>query len=90
MCGLQLNKRLQLKLQGIFYGPRPRPKYLKREHVVTAVGYGIDEGSGKEYILLKNSWGSDWGEGGFMKILRCDGTPEGVCGIYSAALYPTM
>merc|ERR1712157_186667 len=33
-------------------------------HAVQAVGYSSD------YWLIRNSWGSSWGESGFMKVSR--------------------
>jgi C1A family cysteine protease len=27
-----------------------------------AVGYGVDFKTGESYLVLKNSWGTDWGE----------------------------
>ncbi|KAH7822153.1 putative cathepsin B5 cysteine protease [Monocercomonoides exilis] len=37
-------------------------------HAVKSVGWGVE--GGVKYWLLANSWGSDWGEKGFFKILR--------------------
>jgi cathepsin L len=39
------------------------------DHAVLAVGYGIDEEKGP-YWLLKNTWGPDWGENGYIRIKR--------------------
>ncbi|KAJ1402151.1 Peptidase C1A, papain C-terminal [Sesbania bispinosa] len=58
-------------------------------HGVTAIGYGTEE-DGTKYWLIKNSWGTTWGEEGYMKLLRESGQPEGLCGIAMQASYPTM
>ena len=44
-------------------------------HAVTVVGYGTQ--GGVDYWLIKNSWGRDWGEQGYMKLKR----GVGMCGI---------
>ena len=54
-------------------------------HGVLAVGY---ETSGTPYYKVKNSWGSGWGDQGFIKIGITDGA--GVCGIQKDAAYPTL
>eukprot|EP00928_Gymnodinium_smaydae_P013487 TRINITY_DN14916_c0_g2_i1.p2 TRINITY_DN14916_c0_g2~~TRINITY_DN14916_c0_g2_i1.p2 ORF type:complete len:393 (+),score=79.39 TRINITY_DN14916_c0_g2_i1:61-1239(+) len=38
------------------------------DHAVTLFGYGQDKG--KKYWLVRNSWGSSWGEQGFIRLLR--------------------
>lgn len=44
------------------------PKDSVIDHAVTLYGYG-KEGSTK-YWLIRNSWGSGWGESGFIRLLR--------------------
>ena len=38
-------------------------------HSVTAVGYGEDT-DGFAFWKIRNSWGSDWGEGGNIRFAR--------------------
>ncbi|XP_077229127.1 senescence-specific cysteine protease SAG39-like [Tasmannia lanceolata] len=58
------------------------------DHGVTAVGYGTSA-DGTKYWLVKNSWGSGWGESGYIKMQRDIGAKEGLCGIAMKASYPT-
>ena len=52
------------------------------DHGVLVVGYGTE--NGEDYWLVKNSWSSDWGDEGYVKIGRSSSTNDpGVCGIAS-------
>jgi len=59
------------------------------DHAVLAVGYGTE--SGTDYWLVKNSWGADWGDNGYFKVLR-DMTKNdaGMCGIQQTPCYPIL
>ncbi|CAF1240174.1 unnamed protein product [Rotaria magnacalcarata] len=66
-------EQLQFYHEGIFDPPVCNPKTLN--HAVLLVGWG-EEGS-TPYWIVKNSWGVNWGEHGYFRILRGKGT----CGI---------
>ncbi len=68
----------------------------KREvnHAVTIVGYGKSERKGcHEYWLIKNSWGTHWGENGHFRLCadRVGPTVDyGTCQINSFIMWPSM
>merc|ERR1712002_487890 len=54
-------------------------------HAVQLVGYDTDEAEG-DYWLARNSWGSDWGEDGYIRLKR---DQKARCGINSSPLKGT-
>lgn len=60
------------------------------DHGVLVVGYGTL--NGKDYWKVKNSWGSSWGNNGYVLIGRnIESEPEqGICGILSEPSYPVL
>ncbi|GLT73198.1 hypothetical protein SLA2020_450720 [Shorea laevis] len=56
-------------------------------HGVAVVGYGTTL-DGTKYWIVKNSWGAEWGEKGYIRMQRGISDKEGLCGIAMVASYP--
>lgn len=54
-------------------------------HGVTLIGYG--EEKGKDYWLVRNSWGANWGADGYIKMVR---NKKSKCGVAAMASYPIV
>ncbi|RZC37668.1 cathepsin L1 [Asbolus verrucosus] len=68
---------------GVYYNPSCSTS--KFTHAVVIVGYGNE--NGMDYWLVKNSWGPDWGQNGYIKMAR---NRRNHCGIASKASYPVF
>jgi len=59
------------------------------DHGVLIVGYGSE--NGQDYWLVKNSWGTTWGDKGYVKIARSSSTNDaGICGIAMDPSFPSV
>lgn len=58
-------------------------------HAVIAVGYGTS--NGRAYFKIRNSWGKDWGEHGYVRVAQSSSSSKGEACIYRwKASYPTI
>ncbi|KAB1998550.1 hypothetical protein ERO13_D12G071300v2 [Gossypium hirsutum] len=76
-------RAFQLYESGVFNGECG----LALDHGVVAVGYGTDD-NGQDYWIVRNSWGSNWGENGYIRMERNINANTGKCGIAMEASYP--
>lgn len=76
-------KEFQFYKSGIFSGKSECGRTL--DHAVLLVGYG--ERNGKKYWRIKNQWGPDWGQNGYMDISR---DISNHCGISTLGVVPII
>jgi len=69
----------QMYRSGIFKGPCG----TQLDHGVLLVGAGTD--GGVDYWRVKNSWGTSWGDNGFIRMVR----GQNMCGLSNMASFPT-
>lgn len=64
-CGIAVTDDLRKYTGGIFEDKTGR---MEITHDISIVGYGVENGT--KYWVVRNSWGSSWGESGFVRVIR--------------------
>lgn len=65
--------------------------YTDIYHGVAIVGYGYDDIQEVDYWLVRNSWGQDWGEQGYFRVLKDLSVPgPGIMAIRNQASFPIV
>jgi len=64
-CGIAVPDALENYTGGIF---NDTTGDLDIVHDISVVGYGVEDGT--KYWVVRNSWGSHWGELGFFRVVR--------------------
>ncbi|CAF1633814.1 unnamed protein product [Adineta steineri] len=75
----------QFYQSGVYNEPTCLQRIFELDHAVLLIGYGTD--GNHDYWLVKNSWSTDWGDQGYMKMTR---NQNNQCGIATAASYPII
>jgi len=70
---------------GVYRNPRCSTSPQDVNHAVLAVGYGTDA-FGVDYWIVKNSWGTSWGNNGYFNIER----GVNMCGVADCSSYPVV
>jgi len=69
-CGIVASDKLEKRYEsGVFAETLDNDSRIN--HVVELVGWGTDEFN-NQYWLARNSWGYEWGEGGFFRIVTSE------------------
>lgn len=64
-CGIHVTDNFEYNYTGGIYSEESIPLI---NHEISVVGFGVDEATGTEYWIGRNSWGTYWGEYGFFRI----------------------
>ncbi|OWF53098.1 cathepsin L1-like [Mizuhopecten yessoensis] len=73
----------QMYKRGIYFEEKCSSTSL--DHAVQVVGFGVEDG--KDFWIVKNSWGINWGIHGYILMSR---NRNNQCGIASAASFPAL
>ena len=84
--GLNLTKKMVLYKEGVYQEDNCLNNLDSLNHAILIVGYGTDPKDG-DYWLIKNSFGSWWGDNGYMRLAR---NKKSMCGISAISTIPTF
>ncbi|XP_061462561.1 cathepsin K isoform X1 [Rhineura floridana] len=73
----------QFYSRGVYYDENCNAENIN--HAVLAVGYGTQKGT--KHWIIKNSWGEEWGDKGYVLMAR---NMDNACGIANLASFPKM
>ncbi|XP_068938936.1 cathepsin L2-like [Petaurus breviceps papuanus] len=95
---IHVTKSFRYYKGGIIFEPKCKPRYTN--HALLVVGYGSklvkkrnksgseeNQYEEKKFWILKNSWGTRWGEKGYLLIAR---DKNNHCGVATQAIYPIL
>ncbi|XP_033375677.1 cathepsin K [Parus major] len=73
----------QFYSRGVYYDESCNAENIN--HAVLAVGYGAQKGT--KHWIIKNSWGEEWGNKGYVLLAR---NMNNACGVANLASFPKM
>ncbi|PIO58227.1 papain family cysteine protease, partial [Teladorsagia circumcincta] len=83
--GMNVTKSMYSYRSGIFAPSKTDcEQHSMGSHALTFVGYGTE--NGQPYWLVKNSWGTYWGQAGYFKLAR----GQNACGAANSVVGPIM
>nr|XP_023020443.1 cathepsin L1-like [Leptinotarsa decemlineata] len=82
---VEVTVAFQLYARGILNDPQCKNTEGDLTHAVLVTGYGSQDG--KDYWIVKNSWGAEYGMDGYLRMSR---NADNQCGIATRASYPVL
>jgi cathepsin X len=65
-CSIGATKKFEYEYVSGVYSEK---SVLEPNHIVSLTGWGVEESTGTEYWIVRNSWGEAWGEMGWYRVV---------------------